>query len=234
MTSLEIRYGSRGGPRSGHIREGRRGVANPSFTVKAGETPALRLNSDLGQRFPPDFLSTVPTNEQKLAYLRHEIAGALDLFANYQRKFLDRYFDFIVDRCAEAVTELDTGLAWSGGLLRAGDYAFSALWPLPDCTLTLATDTGPHAAGTCDFAFWTGQHAIAVTLTGSANRQDNTKTAEGLVIPVTIAATDLNSDAGLFTEPRFPPEFVMFWHGDAVPSSPFRPDGLAVSEQDAS
>lgn len=234
MTSLEIRYGSRGGPRSGHIREGRRGVANPSFTVKAGETPPLRLNSDLGQRFPPDFLSTVPTNEQKLAYLRHEIAGALDLFANYQRKFLDRYFDFIVDRCADAVTELDSGLAWSGGLFRAGDYAFSALWPLPDCTLTLSTDTGPQAAGTCDFAFWSGQHVIAVTLTGSANRRDNTKTAEGLVIPVTIPATDLNSDPGLFTEPRFPSEFVMFWHGDRVPGSPFRPDGLAVSEQDAS
>jgi hypothetical protein len=235
MTSLEITYGNRGGPRSGHIREGRLGVANPSFTVAAGKTPPLRFNTDLGQRFPPDFLSTVPTNEQKLAYLRHEIAGALDLFANYQRTFLDRYFDFIVKRCAEAAADLDSDLAWSGELLQADDYAFSALWPLPDCTLTLSTDGDRQAAGNCDFAFWSGQHVIAVTLTASPNRQDenNATTTPGLILPVTILAADLNADAELFSEPRFPPEFVTFWAGDRVPSSPFRPDGLPVSAQGA-
>lgn len=236
MTSLEITYGNRGGPRSGHIREGRLGVANPSFTVRAGETPPLRFNTDLGQRFAPDFLSTVPTNEQKLAYLRHEISGALDLFANYQRTFLDRYFDFIVNRCAEAAAELDPALAWSGGLLQADDYAFSALWPLPDCTLTLSTDGDRHAAGSCDFAFWSGQHVIAVTLTASPNRQDenNGTTTPGLILPVTILAVDLNADAELFSEPRFPPELVTFWAGDRIPSSPFRPDGLALPVQGAS
>lgn len=236
MTSLEITYGNRGGPRSGHIREGRRGIANPSFTVQAGETPPLRFNTDLGQRFAPDFLSTVPTNELKLTYLRHEILGALDLFANYQRKFLDRYFDFIVNRCAEAAAGLDEELAWSGGLLQADDYAFSALWPLPDCTLTLSTDDERHAAGSCDFAFWSGQHVIAVTLTASPNRQDVNyeKTTSGFILPVTILAADLNADTELFSEPRFPPELVTFWAGDRIPSSPFRPDGLALPAQGAS
>ncbi len=64
--SLVVSYGGNGGPRSGHIREGRRGVANPHFAFQADETPPLRLNSDLGLRFPPDFLATVPTNAEKL------------------------------------------------------------------------------------------------------------------------------------------------------------------------
>ena len=236
MTSLEIRYGSRGGPRSGHIREGRRGVANPNFIVRAGETPPLRLNTDLGQRFPPDFLSTVPTNDQKLAYLRHEIAGALDLFANYQRKFLDRYFDFIIDRCAGVATELDAGLAWSGGLLRADDYAFSALWPLPDCSLTLSTSEGDKVAGTCDFAFWSGRNVIAVSLAAAPNQKDrdNGATAPDMILPVAISAAELNADAELFSEPRFPSDFVTFWNNDPVPSSPFRSDGLTMPVQGAS
>lgn len=231
MMSLTMTYGGKGGPRSGHIREARRGVAHPSFTVRANETLPIRLNSDLGLRFPPDLLSTIPTNEEKLAYLRHEIAGALDLFANYQRKFLNRYFDFIVDRCAGAAERLEAGLAWSGGLFHAEDFVFSALWPLPDCTLTLLTDTGFQPAGTCDFAFWTGRHVIAVTLTGSPDRRDTENMEEsspifGIVKPVAISATDLNTDPVLFLEPRFPPEFGSFWQSDHVPSSPFRPDGL--------
>lgn len=238
MTSLTIIYGGKGGPRSGHIREGRRGVANPSFTVRANETPPLRLNSDLGLRFPPDLLSTIPTNAEKLAYLRHEIAGSLDLFANYQRKFLNRYFDYIVDSCAGAAECLKASLAWSGGLLHAEDFVFSALWPLPDCTLTLLTDAGSQPVGACDFAFWTGRHVIAVMLTGSPDRQKNENTEEAspkfsILEPVTILATDLNTDPDLFLEPRFPPEFVTFWQGDRVPSSPFRPEGLTMPAQGA-
>lgn len=232
MTGLTITYGGRGGPRSGHIREGRRGVANPSFTVRANETPPLRFNSDLGLRFPPDFLSTVPTNAEKLTYLRHEIEGALDLFANYQRKFLVRYFAFIVERCAGAAAALDEKLAWSGGLLRADDFVFSALWPLPDCTLAPSDDAAAEPLGACDVAFWTGRQVVALTLTGSPNRRtaagDNGAAASALVWPVTIAVAALDSDPDLFSEPRFPPEFVAFWRGERVPSSPFRPDGLRM------
>ena len=136
MVSLVVTYGGKGGPRSGHIREGRRGIANPKFSFQADETPTLRLNSDHGLRFPPDFLATVPTNTEKLTYLHREIAGALDQFAPYQHKFLDRYFAFIVDRCANSAETLDRNLSWSGGLLNSNDFVFSALWPLPDCTVS--------------------------------------------------------------------------------------------------
>lgn len=228
MTSVTITYGRRGGPRSGHIREGRRGVANPSFSVRADETPPLRLNSDIGLRFTPELLSTVATNDQKLTYLRHEIAGALDQFAIYQRRFLDHYFTFIGDRCADAAAALQSSLAWSGGLLRAEDYVFSALWPLPDCSLDLSNDSAVQTIGSCDFAFWSGRQAIAVTLTGSPNQESNTTAVHGMVIPVTVTAAELNMGSDLFSEPRFPPEFVTFWQSEPVPSSPFRPVGLTT------
>ncbi len=154
--SLVVSYGGKGGPRSGHIREGRRGVADPQFTFQANKTPALRLNSDLGLRFPPEFLATVPTNGGKLTYLRQEISGGLDQFSTYQHKFLERYFAFIVDSCDHSAEALDAGLSWSGGLFSANDFIFSALWPLPDCVVSRSTDAGSERVGNFDFVFWSG------------------------------------------------------------------------------
>lgn len=228
MTRLTITYGRKGGPRSGHIREGRRGVAEPSFTVTPGETPALRLNTDVGLRFPPDRLAKLPDQEKKLDYLRFEILGALDLFAQYQRRFLERYFQFITARCRDAAAELSAAVAWSGGLFAAEDYVFSALWPLPDVRITRASGDD-DALGDFDFAFWTGGRVIGVTLTGGAAQPSSaarSDTAGDFLLPVTIAAKDLQDDPALFSEPRFPAELVSFWIGETVPSSPFRPVGL--------
>jgi hypothetical protein len=224
MDTLIIAYGRRGGPRSGHIREGRKGVANPSFTVRANETPPLRLNTDHGVRFPPDQLSKVPGNPEKLEYLRQEILGSLDLFAQYRRSFLDRYVAFIADRCRDAAPDLGKSLEWSGGLFDAEDFMFSALWPLPDAAITLSTDAGDEALGDFDFVFWTGRQAIAVTLTGGSGRQPDVAPSE-LIMPVTIHARELG-EPDLFSEPRFPVELVSYWTVERLPSSPFRPEGL--------
>ena len=226
MRSLTIAYGRRGGPRSGHIREGRRGVANPSFTVRVNETPPLRLNTDHGLRFPPDQLSKIPSNSEKLEYLRQEILGSLDLFAQYRRSFLDYYFAFIIDRCRDAAPVLGKGLEWSGGLFGAEDFVFSALWPLPDATVTLSTDAGDEVMRDFDFVFWTGRQAIAVTLAGSSRRQPDLVPSK-LILPVAIHAKELG-EPDLFSEPRFPAEFVSYWTGEQIPSSPFRPGGLTT------
>jgi hypothetical protein len=232
MDSLTIAYGRKAGPRSGHIREGRRGVADPRFTVRANETPPIRLNTDHGLRFPPDQLSLLPTNHDKLEYLRQEIVGSLDMFAQYQRSFLDRYFAFIVDRCRDAAAVLGKGLEWSGGLLCAEDFVFSALWPLPDATVIISTDADDQALGDFDFAFWSGRRIVAVTLPRNSGRRDGSGDLDGralsdLILPVTIAAKELD-EPDLFSEPRFPADFVSYWIGEGVPSSPFRPEGLTT------
>lgn len=235
MTSLTIAYGRRSGPRSGHIREGRRGVANPSFTVRPNETPALRLNSDHGLRFPPEQLAQLPTNDDKLNYLRHEIVGALDLFAPHQRAFLDRYFEFITDRCQEAASELEKRLAWSGGLFEAGDFVFSALWPLPNAEVIVSGEAGGKSLGAYEFAFWDGCRVIGVTLTsrparpGDAGASPVKPEANG-IMPVTIVAGDLAREPGPFATPRFPETFLDFWRNEPFPGSPFRPEGLEMQE----
>jgi len=238
MQSLTIAYGRKGGPRSGHIREGRRGVAAPSFTVRANETPPLRLNTDHGLRFPPEHLAQLPTNRDKLDYLRHEIAGALDLFGPHQRFFLDRYFAFIADRCRTAAVELDRRVAWSGGLFDAEDFVFSALWPLPDASVSLS-DGNTHAPlGVFDFAFWDGRRVIGVTLASRPqpepdDRKGSAKAGRAHILPVTIVASELARESNPFAAPRFPEEFVSFWRDEPFPSSPFRPEGLDLPERAA-
>jgi len=228
MTSLTITYGRKGGPRSGHIREGRRGVANPSFTMTPGVTPPLRLYSDVGLRFQSDQLAKLPGNREKLDHLKYEILGALDLFAQYQRAFLERYFAFVPERCREAAGELSQALAWSGGLFAPDDFIFSALWPLPDARVTRAAAAGETEHWDCDFAFWTGRRVVGVTIVGGASAPPGglTNADEGPFLPVTIIAGDLQRGDALFTTQRFPAEFVSFWAGETVPCSPFRPVGL--------
>lgn len=231
MSSLTITYGRKGGPRSGHIREGRSGIANPSFTVTPGETPALRLNTDVGLRFQSDQLAKLPDNQAKLDYLKFEVLGALDLFAQYQRVFLDQYFAFIPARCRDEASDLVQLLEWSGGLFTPEDYIFSALWPLPDVRVVQRADYGEIELGTFDFAFWTGRQALGVTLAGGAANsvaieKNQTDTTAGPFLPLTISGGDLHGDDEIFSPQRFPDEFVSFWMGEDVPSSPFRPVGL--------
>lgn len=239
MASLKITYGSKGGPRSGHLREGRSGVSNPSFLVTPHRTPPLRLNTDVGVRFPPDQLAKLSGNREKLDYLRFEIFGALDLFAQYQRQFLDLYFSIIVTQCQDADRELTQTLAWSDGLFSAEDFVFSALWPLPDAQVSFLCDEGERNLGDFDFAFWTGTRVLGLKLAGSAphpplvSGHAHVAPCEAL-LPITVTATELQNGVAIFSAQRFPVEFLSFWTGATVPSSPFRPVGLATIQANPS
>ena len=125
-------------------------------------------------------------------------------------------------------------MRWSHGLFRADDFVFSALWPLPNARVTSTGDDGAeHDFGACDYVFWDGRRAIAVTIAGRAPSADSATTHVDdrcdVVMPVTIVASELNEKPGPFAEPRLPREFVSFWESDPVPSSPFRPEGLAMA-----
>jgi len=239
MASLKITYGSKGGPRSGHLREGRSGVSNPSFLVSPHRTPPLRLNTDVGVRFPPDQLAKLSGNREKLNYLRFEILGALDLFAQYQRQFLDLYFSFIATQCQDADHELTQALAWSDGLFSAEDFVFSALWPLPDAQVSFLCDEGERNLGGFDFAFWTGTRVLGLKLAGGAlhpppvSGHAHDASCEAL-LPINVTATELQNGVAIFSAQRFPEEFLSFWTGGKVTSSPFRPVGLATFQVDPS
>jgi hypothetical protein len=94
----------------------------------------------------------------------------------------------------------------------------------------------PGADGHFDFAFWSGRQLIAVSVAGTAKRSDGTENDgtmnSGLIHRVTLSAADINSEAEIFTEQRFPPELIHFWRGENMPCSPFRPDGLTPAAEE--
>ena len=104
--------------------------------------------------------------------------------------------------------------------------------PLPNSTVIISNGTDDQAVGDFDFAFWSGRRIVAVALSGNSSHRDGSGDLDGcalsdLILPVTIVAKELD-EPDLFSEPRFPAEFVSYWIGERVPSSPFRPEGLTM------
>lgn len=208
-------------------RDGGHGTA----LVERGRTAGVRLNSDDGRRYPPERLSEVPDNAAKLKALKEEIARDIDLFARHQRAFLDLYFAFIDAQVADHSAALESRLAWSGGLFTAADYAFSAWRPLPNTAIALLTD-GQAKQGvlTCDVAFWTGAHLIALSVKAvPPMRGVLPPLSEACLVQAALPTSDIAKGRDLFADTPVPPEFLTFWETEAVPSSPFRPEGLRES-----
>lgn len=211
-------------------RPGRDGTGARSLVIAPGRTPPVRLNSDLGARYRPERLAEIPDNAAKLDRLKDDLLRTLDIFAKHPRQFVEVYFRFIAERIEAETATLDRALAWSGGLFTAGDWIFSALRPLPQAVVVESGGQGGAVGPVCDFAFWTGRHVLAVELHGSARSRRDQAGKDGLppdlVKPVTIAVAALAGGTDIFTTGDFPPEFLSFWEGEGVPSSPFRPVGL--------
>lgn len=201
----------------------------------AGSTPTLRFGSDDLVRFPPSFLADVGDTESKLARLKSDVSRDMDVFAKNPRRLLDRYFDFIEARLHAEGAALERLLQPLGGLFRVDDWAYSALRPLPNAAVfDGAEDGAPPPVMHHDMVFWTGQTVLAIRLRGSGTTSSRDAEAcarlqELGVRIVTIPVSNLATGIELFSESRFPPEFLSFWQGAPYPCSPFRPQGLTRS-----
>jgi hypothetical protein len=212
------------------------GKAPPGARVfEAGSTPAFRLGSDDGVRYPPALLADVPGTAQKLAWLKAAAARDLDVFAKHPRRLLDLYFEWITARLGEDAAALEQLLRPLGGLFRVGDWAFAALRPLPNAAVFDADAPEPASPVLLhDIAFWTGDAVLTIRLRGSSTPLPHDAEARDRLLAlgvriVTVPVQDLAAGIGIFSEPRFPREFVCFWQGEAYPCSPFRPRGLPRS-----
>lgn len=199
-----------------------------ALLLEPGRTAAIRLNTDFGTRYSPDRLSAVPDTTAKLEALRAGVAQDLDLFARNPRRLLDLYFAFVTARIEAEKDSLEKALAWSHGLFRAEDYSFSALAPLPNaCAVTVAGDGPAGSVHTSDFAFWTGSRLLAVTVRGAAaGTASPERPGESPIVRLDIPAAALSAADCPFADASMPAEVRSFWQGEAVPSSPFRPQGL--------
>jgi hypothetical protein len=211
------------------------GAPADTLTLEPGATPALRLGSDDGARFPPAFLADLPDTVRKLQHLEADIARDFDVFAKNPRRLLDLYFDFIAARPDAEADALERRLRPLGGLFRVEDWAFSALRPLPNAAVFDADAPDATSAVVLhDLAFWTGETVLTVRLRGSGTPSPHeTETCARLqalgVSIVTIPVQELAAGVAIFSPSRFPAEFLFFWQDAAYPCSPFRPQGLTRS-----
>jgi hypothetical protein len=214
-------------------RQGKDAAGVKEFEL--GSTPPFRLGTDDDLRFPPSFLADLPDTAGKLARLKADVSRDFDMFAKNPRRLLDLYFDFIMARLDEETAELERRLQSLGGLFRVEDWAFSALRPMPNAAIFDADD--PEAASAIaihDMAFWTGRAVLAIRLRGSGTPSPReTEACKRLLATgvriVTIPVQELAAGIGIFSQSRFPAEFLSFWQGAPYPCSPFRPQGLTRS-----
>jgi hypothetical protein len=204
-------------------------AADQTLLIEPGRTPALRLNSDTGRRYPPERLTELAGADAKLAALQEEAARGLDLFARHPRRFLALYFQFIGGRLEAERQALEERLAWSGGLFTHRDWAFSALRPLPRAALAEIADGRVRpVTSVADFAFWTGKEALLVTIGAAGSSQVAAADApvSWPVRRIALTPADLASPEDLFSRERFGGAFVTFWEGAGWLAGPYRPRGL--------
>src|SRR3984893_11300688 len=124
----------------------------------------LRL-STMAWDFPerPDLIALTSVSD-RLDFLRDHLKSLCGLWDKLPRLFLGVYFRDIAACISRNHPALDTLAAAHGGLFRAEDWSFSALYPLPQARLPAAPETP------VDFAFWTGANLYAVIVNSAVSQ----------------------------------------------------------------
>ena len=186
----------------------------------------LRLNGDQ-YVFPeaPD-LRTMTDAAAQLQFLRQHLQHFCDIWARPPKLFLDSYFAYVTAQIEKNETPLSEKLAPYGSLFAPMDWALSAPRPLPRAQLLVADEYWP-----VDFAFWLGDRAVAVLLTGTDTltakeraRRDALAQSEAELVDVPVAA--LMRDGADALAELLPQGFAGFWEGETLPSSPFKGTSL--------
>lgn len=210
----------------------------PHVVIDRRVKAPVRLNDS---RF--DFRDSLPLQEladptDQVAFLRADLVARCDLWSAAQRRFVDRYFEYVASRIDAHRDRLSAAIAPFGELYRVRDWTFSAWRPFPRAHLHAPDGSGeaPYrrdAMVPVDFAFWDGTRAVAVELTGTTSKTLRRRRQLGrlrdtgtLLIEVPVAALERSPDQIFGT--RFPDAFAQFWEGQRFPSGAFRPDGLRV------
>jgi hypothetical protein len=214
--------------------------AVPHVVIDRGTPAPLRMNnSGFDFRDAPPLHDLAGVDDQ-IAFVRAYLVSRCDIWSPAQRRFVERYFEFVGAQVEAHREALTAAIAPFGELYRLRDWVFSAWRPLPQAYLH-APAQAPHdpaqapyhpdAMVPVDFAFWDGARLVAVVLSGSMSQTARRRRLLGqlrdsgaLVIDVSIAALARTPDQVFVTQ--FPDPFARFWEGQRFPSGPFRPAGL--------
>ena len=205
----------------GHIR-----CPAPYIFIDTERNEILRLNS--GQySFPeaPDLRAMTDAKAQ-LEFLCEHLYQYCDLWARPPKLFLESYFTFIGEQVAENQAQLAKKLAPYGSLFSVSDWALSAPRPLPRAQIKAGKTYWP-----VDFAFWLGDRIVALVLKGSeTTTMADLKRISSLkkygVDMIELNVDELMQAGAQCLERNFDVEFVSFWEGETMPSSPFKGTSL--------
>ena len=215
--------------------------ADPTLTIEchtrfviidpARKAP-LRLNGGQYEFHEPPNMRLLPTVFDQLAYLETHFFALCGTWSKFQRLFITRYFDFIVQRIEEECEPLSEAIEDFGNLYQYQDWAFSAFRPLPQAYIYApkdkAIDSLPVAGDfiPSDIAFWTGTNMLVLYLSDpqttdpfQSRRLERIRNAGIDVIEITPAVLE-DKDSTAFRD-LLPELMQNFWRGELAPSRPF-------------
>lgn len=193
----------------------------PAVTIDTEARDPLRLND--GPYSYEDGTQGPGTGAaERLDFLRDHLTELCDMWAKRPRQFVALYFRLIAGIMERDRPKIEERSRRLGGLFSDADFGFSALRPLPRA----------HLNDVCvDFIFWTGSTLLAIDITGDdahgpAWEARRSKLITAGAQPIEIPAATVARDDPALLENLLPREFVEFWQGETLPSSPFKASGL--------
>jgi hypothetical protein len=198
------------------------------FSLAPARTEPLRLHHGPYDFRATPWLGAASDTETRLTLIHDHLRALCGLWDKNQRLLIDLYFDFITAELDRNALTLTAALSDFDNLYHYRDWAFSALRPLPRAHIStddIDDKNTPYVA--LDFAFYTGERLIGVTITG---HQTATKSRvlelESLrhagVDILEIHSGHLLANGVAYLGKTLPPVFHKFWVGEILPVSPFK------------
>lgn len=189
---------------------------------------ALRLNNHQYNLRGQVSIDSITETDAQIDYLREHLNLFCGVWEKSQKRFLDCYFDFIIQHVEGNKEDLEKKLTKFGKLYHYRHWLFSALLPLPQAHINIST-TWDETSYTddsmqlVDFCFWTGEKIIAIVLTDdgntSYNQQQRYQTLrDAEVVVLELAKKSLRKADTNILEKFLPTPFQYFWDTEKVPS----------------
>lgn len=146
----------------------------PLAYIDRSKEEALRL-TNIREIFPKKFPDNFFGIEDTLEYIKSLIKDECELDTDYEKKFVDFYFDHCVEQVTPSVGMIERYGKQLPYPYDNVDRVFDALFPLPQAHLYLTNPFDenysfvPKNMVKVDFAFWTGKSIIAIEVDGSSH-----------------------------------------------------------------
>jgi hypothetical protein len=138
------------------------------------------------------------------------LAGLCGDYAPLRRQFIAAYFRYIATQLDAHRANVVEQLNPYDGLYAPEDFLWSALMPLPRGWVPTVDQLLP-----ADIVFWDGTQPIAIEIASRTTARQSALEAAGVLV--------LRIEPGTMDIGRYLPEtFQRFWHGQILPTSPFR------------